>query len=48
MEQAVNRHYAELKRLEDQKRLEREDFDTRIQAEKDLIAIERQKRKDIN
>lgn len=48
MEQAVNRHYSDLKRLEDQKRLEREDFDFRIKAERDLIAMERKKRQDVN
>lgn len=44
MEEAVVRHYQELKKLEDQKLVERADFNWRVQAEKELIETERRQR----
>ena len=36
MEEAVARHHKDLKKLEEQKKLEKADFNWRIQAEKDI------------
>jgi hypothetical protein len=46
MENAVQRHYKDLKKLEDQKMIEKADFEWRIQAEREMAANERQRKMD--
>ena len=45
MEDAITRHYRKLKEIENQKKLERADFNWRIQAEQDLVKKEKEERR---
>ena len=48
MEDAITRHYRKLKEIENQKKLERADFNWRIQAEQDLVKKEKEERRQMN
>lgn len=48
MEDAISRHYNKLKEIESQKKLERADFNWRIQAEQEMAKREKQERRQMN
>jgi len=45
MQEAISRHYEKMRQLEDQKKIERQDFDWRCQAAKDMDSDDKERKR---